>query len=272
MDLTVNGKAIFASTGGRDFDPAQDPIIFLHGSGMDRTVWQLQTRYFAWHGRSVLAVDLPGHGKSEGPAIDNIEAQAAWVIALMDATKIEKAALVGHSMGAALALETAAVYPDRISAIAMCGVAEKMPVHPELLEAAQKGDHHAYDLITSWGFDRLAHLGGYKAPGGWMMGGGMRLLERGRDAVVGTDLAASNAYQGAAAAAANVSCPALFVLGDRDKMTPVRNAQPLIDAINNGAGDDAPGEGALVEIIPDCGHMMMVERPDQTLDALRRLL
>lgn len=262
MDITVNGKAVFASTGGRDFDPALNPIIFLHGSGMDRTVWQLQTRYFAWHGRSVLAIDLPGHGKSAGPAIDTIEAQAAWVIALMDATKIDKAALVGHSMGAALALETAAAYPDRVSAIAMCGVAEKMPVHPELLDAAQKGEHHAFDLITSWGFDRLAHLGGHKAPGAWMMGGGMRLLERGRDAVVGTDLTASNAYQGAADAAARVACPTLFVLGDRDKMTAPRNAQPLIDAI----------DGALVEIIPDCGHMMMVERPDETLDALRRLL
>lgn len=267
MELTVSGKTVFASTGGRAFDPAQDPVIFLHGSGMDRTVWQLQTRYFAWHGRSVLAVDLPGHGKSAGPAIDTIEAQAAWVIALMDAAGIREAALVGHSMGAALALETAAVYPDRVGAIALCGISETMPVHPELLEAARKGDHHAYDLITSWGFDRMAHLGGHKAPGTWMTGAGMRLLERGRDAVVGTDLAASNAYQGAKAAAARVRCPALFVLGDRDRMTPPGNARSLIDAIDAG-----PGDGAVVEVIADCGHMMMVERPDATLDALRRVL
>ena len=73
MELTVKGRRVYGSTGGRDFDPARDPVIFLHGSGMDRTVWQLQTRYFAWHGRSVLAVDLPGHGKSEGPALASIE-------------------------------------------------------------------------------------------------------------------------------------------------------------------------------------------------------
>ena len=262
MELTVNGKRVFGSTGGRDFDPALDPVIFLHGSGMDRTVWQLQTRYFAWHGRSVLAVDLPGHGKSEGPALDSIEVQAAWVADLLDAAGLARAALVGHSMGAALALETAAAYPDRVSAIALCGVAETMPVHPELLAAGLDGDRHAYDLITSWGFDRAAHIGGHKAPGVWMTGGGLRLLERGRDAVVGTDLAASNDYRGAAAAAARIACPVLFVLGDRDKMTPPRNARPLIEAI----------DGALVEVIADCGHMMMIERPDETLDALRRLL
>lgn len=262
MELTVNGKRVYGSTGGREFDPARDPVVFLHGSGMDRTVWQLQTRYFAWHGRSVMAVDLPGHGKSEGPALDSIEAQAEWVADLLDAAGAGKAALVGHSMGAALALETAAAYPDRVCAIALCGVAETMPVHPELLAAGLKGDSHAYDLITSWGFDRKAHIGGHKAPGVWMTGGGLRLLERGRDAVVGTDLAASNAYTGAAAAAAKVRCPVLFVLGERDRMTPPRNARPLIEAI----------DGAKVETIAGCGHMMMVERPDETLDALRRLL
>ena len=251
MELSVNGRRVYGSTGGRDFDPAQDPVVFLHGSGMDRTVWMLQTRYFAWHGRSVLAVDLPGHGKSEGPALDSIEVQAEWVAALLDAAGVAEEAL-----------ETAAAYPDRVSAIALCGVAEAMPVHPELLAAAQDGAHHAYDLITSWGFDRKAHLGGHKAPGTWMTGGAMRLLERGRDAVVGTDLAASNAYKGAPAAAAKVRCPVLFVLGDRDRMTPPRNARPLIEAI----------DGAMVETVADCGHMMMVERPDETLDALRKLL
>ena len=133
-----------------------------------------------------------------------------------------------------------------------------MPVHPELLAAGLEGNGHAYDLITSWGFDRAAHIGGHKAPGVWMTGGGLRLLERGRDAVVGTDLAASNDYRGAAAAAARIACPVLFVLGDRDKMTPPRNARPLIEAI----------DGAKVEVIADCGHMMMIERPDETLDAL----
>jgi pimeloyl-ACP methyl ester carboxylesterase len=95
-----------------------------------------------------------------------------------------------------------------------------------------------------------------------MLGGGIRLLERGRDAVVGVDLRASNDYQGAMAAAARLRCPVLFVLGDRDRMTPVKAARPLAEAIEN----------ARVEIIPHSGHMMMVEQPDLTLDALRTIL
>ena len=77
MILTVDGKAVFAATGGRAFDAAAPAVVFVHGSGMDRTVWSLQTRYFAHHGHAVLALDLPGHGKSEGPALESIEAMHA---------------------------------------------------------------------------------------------------------------------------------------------------------------------------------------------------
>lgn len=262
MDLTVDGKRVFAATGGHDFDPARPVVVFLHGSGMDHTVWQLQTRYFAWHGRSVLAVDLPGHGRSEGPALTTVEEMADWVFALLDAAGVERAALVGHSMGAAVAIEAAGRRPDRVTALALCGTAARMTVQPDLLAAAEAGEHVALDLITSWGFDRRAHLGGARAPGLWMMGDGLRLLERGRDAVVGVDLRASNDYQGAMAAAAKLRCPVLFVLGDRDRMTPVKAARPLADAIGT----------ARVDIIPQSGHMMMIEQPDRTLDALRTIL
>ena len=68
MKLTVDGRAVSATTGGTDFDPAKPAVIFLHGAGFDRTAWRLQTRWFAHHGRSVLAVDFPAHGWSYGPA------------------------------------------------------------------------------------------------------------------------------------------------------------------------------------------------------------
>ena len=63
MEISVDNKAVFAATGGQPFDPAQPAIVFIHGAGMDHTVWALQTRYFAYRGRGVLAVDLPGHGR-----------------------------------------------------------------------------------------------------------------------------------------------------------------------------------------------------------------
>ena len=137
MKLTVDGRAVFATTGGTDFDPARPAVVFLHGAGFDRTTWRLQTRWFAHHGRSVLAIDFPAHGWSEGPALDSIAALADWTAALIDAAGLKHAALVGHSMGALVALETAARFPDKVRALGLCGVAAEMPVHPEMLESAK---------------------------------------------------------------------------------------------------------------------------------------
>ncbi len=87
MELRVRGKRVFAGTGGRAFDPALTAAVFLHGAGMDHTVWALQTRSFAHHGRGVLALDLPGHGGSEGPALASIAAMADWVLEALRAAQ-----------------------------------------------------------------------------------------------------------------------------------------------------------------------------------------
>lgn len=262
MELTVDEKSVFAATGGKDFDPAQPAVIFVHGAGMDHTVWALQTRWFAWHERSVLAVDLPGHGKSAGPALETIDDIAAWLLRLIEASGAKSAALVGHSMGALAALAAAAADGEsgagKVSGIALLGIGAEMPVHPDLLAAARSDDPAAWDLIVSWGFGKPAHFGLNRAPGMWMQGGGRSLLARGPDGVLGGDLAACDAYKAAPEAAARVTCPALFVIGDKDQMTPPRAARPLVDAVN----------GAQSTVISGAGHMMMVEKPDETLDAL----
>jgi pimeloyl-ACP methyl ester carboxylesterase len=262
MELSVAGRPVFAATGGKPFDPARPAVVFVHGAGMDHTVWQLQTRYFAHHGRAVLALDLPGHGRSPGPALSSITALADWLAALVEASGAETAALVGHSMGALASLEAAARRPDRVRALALLGVAAKMPVHPELIAAAAANDPRAFELITAWGYGRPAHLGGHRAPGLWMLGGGKRLLERGAAGLLATDLRACDAYGEGEAAAKRVACPALLLLGAVDRMTPPRSAEPLLAAMRD----------AHEVVLPGCGHMMMVEQPDETLAALREFL
>ncbi|HEX2117252.1 MAG TPA: alpha/beta hydrolase [Alphaproteobacteria bacterium] len=258
MELTVDGRKVFAAGGGKAFKPELPTVIFIHGAGMDHTVWTLQTRFFAHHGRNVLALDLPGHGRSDGPALTSIGALADWVIRAMDALKLDKAAFVGHSMGALIALETAARAPTRVWALALLGVAPRMPVHPDLLKAAQAGAHEAIDLLTSWGYGRRAHLGGAQAPGAWMLGAGARLMERASDRVLGTDLAACNAYLDAAEAAGKVTCPALVIAGEIDRMTAPAGARELAARFQDGR----------LIAIPNAGHLMMIEQPDRTLDAL----
>jgi pimeloyl-ACP methyl ester carboxylesterase len=259
MELIVDGRKVFAATGGVTFDPARPCVIFLHGAGFDRTTWRLQTRWFAHHGRSVLAVDMPGHGRSEGVPLDSIAAMAGWTARLIEASGASQTALVGHSMGALVALETAAGHPDKVRALGLLGIASEMPVHQEMLQSAEQGTRKVRELMTFWGLGRALQVGAMVSPGLWLTRESLAVLDRAAQGVIHSDLAACNAYKGAPAAAGRVRCPTVLVLGDGDQMTPAAKAKPLAAAI----------AGSRVVIVPRCGHFMMVERPDETLAALR---
>ncbi len=258
MRLELDHRQVFAATGGRAHEPGQMLIVFLHGAGMDHSVWALQSRWFAHHGANALAVDLPGHGGSEGPALTDIGALADWAARLIAAVGAERAMLVGHSMGALIALETAARHPSLVAGMALIGVAAKMPVHPDLLAAAKANSHVAIDMVSLWSLGASATLGGNTAPGLWMLGGAERLLEKAAPGVLHADLAACNAYQTAVEAAAKAACPTTLILGERDMMTPLKAGRALAALI----------AGARTVVLPGAGHMLMTERPDEVLDAL----
>jgi pimeloyl-ACP methyl ester carboxylesterase len=259
MEIAVDGAAVFAATGGHPPDPGRPHVVLLHGAGMDHGVWTLQSRYLARRSGNVLAPDLPGHGRSGGQPAERIEDLADWVIRLLDAVDVDQAAIAGHSMGALVALASAARHPARVRKIVLLGAAQAMPVHPDLLRAARDGDPAAVDFVLSWGFGRRAQLGGARVPGLWMLGGGARLLrQRGAAAALGADLAACAAYASGAEHAARVSCPALVIAGAQDRMAPPKGARALAAAI---AG------GRYIEIA-ESGHMMTIEQPDATLDAM----
>src|ERR1700709_2274543 len=137
MQLSVNGSDTFVATGGREFDRSQPAIVLLHGAGFDHTTWALHSRWFAHHGLSVLAPDLPGHGRSSGAPLSTIAEMADWTAALLDAAGAAKARLVGHSMGSLIALETAARHPENVAALHLVGTAAAMTVGPDLLKAAE---------------------------------------------------------------------------------------------------------------------------------------
>jgi len=258
MDIKVGGAAVFAHTGGKPFDPAQPVLVLIHGAGTDHTFWGLQTRYFSHHGYSVLAVDLPGHGRSEGPALDSIDALADWVWQMLDAAGATQATLAGHSMGSLIALAAGAKQPDNTRALVLVGTAERVAVHEDLLAAAEQRDPRAFDMITDWGFGKPSHLGGHQAPGLWMLGSGRELLRAGTPGVLRSDLVACDAYDGAVEAAKKITCPVLLLLGAGDRMTPPRTTKSLVEALAQ----------VETEILPATGHMIMVERPNETIDAI----
>ena len=259
MQLSVNGTDTFVATGGREFDKSQPTIVLLHGAGFDHSTWALHSRWFAHHGFGVLAPDLPGHGRSSGAPLPTIADMADWTAALLDAAGAAKAKLVGHSMGSLISLETAARHPAKVSALGLIGTAATMTVGPDLLKAAEANDRSAIDMVSIWGLGFQAELGGSLAPGLWMHSGAQRLLEQCRPGVLFNDLSACNAYQGALAAAAQITVPTTLVLGERDMMTPLKAGKALEAALPNSR----------TVVLSAAGHMIMMERPDELLAALQ---
>ncbi len=257
MWIDVDGAPVFASTGSGS--GADRPIVFVHGAGMDHSVWVMPARYFARHGRRVLAVDLPGHGRSAGAPLNTIDGYAQWLARLLDAAGIERAAIVGHSMGSLIAFAFAARSADRCDRVALLGTSVPMPVTERLLSAAQANDHAAIDMANGWSHSAGGQRGGNDNPGHWMLGAGKRLLERARPGVFHADLAACNAFDGGGL---SVSVPALVLIGDADQMTPAKASLDVAARMKDPR----------VVHLPQCGHSMLSERLNQVLDALKDFL
>jgi len=255
MELAVDRRRAFAYTASRAFDPQRPTLVFVHGAGLDHSSFGLQSRYFGYHGRNVLALDLPGHGRSEGPPLPTIAAMADWVFSVLDAQDIAAASIVGHSMGALVALEAANRRPERVERIACIGVAYPMKVSEAFLEAARRNEQTAFDMETIWGHAPQVPFGGNPNPGMWMYGDALARLSRLAPGVLYNDLKACDDY---VSDFAGVKCPVLFILGRRDVMTPPRAATALTQKLPN----------AQVEVVEVSGHALMAEAPDDTLDAL----
>jgi pimeloyl-ACP methyl ester carboxylesterase len=244
--LTVSG-----ATGGRDIGTEGPLVVLVHGAGMDRAVWSLQTRWLAHHGCPTLAVDLPGHGASSELERSSIEDYADWTAELVEQVK-RPVHLVGHSMGSFIVLET--TQRTSLDSITLIGTAAAMPLHPALLKAAEANDPLAAQLMSGWAFAPSTRTGPHPSPGGSMVGTTLAMIAQSKPGVLFHDLSMCLAYQSAVETAAKASVPTTFLLGQADRMTPVRTAQPLIDVIEN----------ASVEIVPGVGHMVQIESPTVT--------
>ena len=262
MELKIDGKTAFVATEGKVLDPEGASILFVHGVGLDHTVWPLPMRYFARHGRNVLGVDLPGHGRSEGPPLETIGAMGDWLVAVLDATGLGQVAFVGHSMGSLVTLAAAGRHPVRARALVLIGTSAPMPVHERLLSAAQANAQGAIDMLNIWGHSQAGQIGGVGAPGLWKTGSALRLWEQAAPGVIYTDLKACSDYKEGPAHAAKITCPALVIIGDRDVMTPPSAGRKLANAI----------AGARTTLIRNSGHAMLEEQPNAVLDAMAELL
>ena len=270
MIIDVQGSPIFAYTGGKAHQSGQPTVVFIHGVLGDHSVWILQSRYLAHHGWNVLAIDLPGHCKSAGDAPSSVEQAAEFIGQLLDAAGIERAALVGHSWGSLIALESAALLKDRITHLALVGTASPMKVTPALLDAALNEPEKAMRMINVFSRATLSPPPSALGPGTWVYGVNLalnrRVLRSNQQVnVFHLGFKACDQYANGLQAMAQITCPVLFVLGQQDQMTTPKAAQSLIQAARDHHKTHQ------VVMVP-MGHHQMLESPEETLAALRRFL
>ncbi len=229
---------------------ARPPVVLIHGAGGHHLYWPPQVRRL--QDERIFAVDLPGHGKSEGVGYHSIEDYAGEIIEFVRALKLSKAVLVGHSMGGAVALQAAIKYPRRVLGLGLIGSAARLPVSPSLLHSASDPETaaQAVRMVIDRSFapetnSRLKDIAGQR-------------MAQTRSSVLYGDFLACDAFEVSAVQLAKISAPTLIVFGAADKMTPVTGAEALRTQI----------KGARLEVVPNAGHMVMLEQPDRVAGLL----
>ena len=270
MYLPVNHHKTYCYTAGKEFDPGKPSVVFIHGVLNDHSVWSLQSRYLANHGWNVLAIDLPGHCKSQGDAPASVEEAAAFITALLDSAGIQRAALVGHSWGSLIALEAASNLGHRISHLVLVGTAFPMKVSDALLKASLNEPMAALKMVNIFSRSTLAAPPSALGPGTWVYGVSLALGRRvlasnSKVNVFHRGFKACDDYANGEAAIAAVSCPILFLLGERDQMTQAKSAERLIAK--------AQGSGKHFKVVKlAVGHHQMTEAPEASLMAISEFL
>ncbi|MSQ57966.1 MAG: alpha/beta hydrolase [Limnohabitans sp.] len=270
MQIQLQQQSIYVYTGGKPLIDTQPTVIFLHGVLNDHSVWILQSRFFANHGWNVLAVDLPGHGKSTGLAPTIIEEGAQFVKDLMSHFQLNKAVLIGHSGGSLIALEAASQLQEKISKLVLIGTAFPMAVSQTLLDLSLNEPHKAIEMINVFSRSTLSAPPSALGPGTWVYGANRALNRRilqsnPHENVFHKGFMACHTYTNGLHAIKQITCPVLFILGKTDQMTQPKFAKKLIE--------QAKIKNQHVQVIEvPGGHHQMNETPEETLKALREFL
>jgi pimeloyl-ACP methyl ester carboxylesterase len=259
MKVTVRGHETFVSTGGRAFDPTSNVLLFIHGSGQSHLSYMLQGRFFANRGWSVLTPNMPAHGSSKGDALTTIEDMADWMAEFLDVMSVQSANVIGHSQGGLVGLELARRHPSKVKGLSQVATALAIPVNDMLLSMAENKEAAAISAMTDWGHGVDGHRHDHTMPGQNHMNYGKQLMAANETGALFADLSACANYTDGRAAAAEITCPCQVILGQKDKMTPVKFGLKMAEALNVSNP----------VVVPNAGHMLTSERPVEVNKALR---
>lgn len=244
----VESSKIACWVNSSNFGGHEQSLVFIHGSGGDHSVWSYQ--YAGLHKRyNVAAIDLPGHGGSEGSGENDIGNYCLWVKKILEILQLKNVILVGHSLGAAISLQFAANYPQAICGIVTVGGGIKMPVNPAIFEFLKTNPVESMELICKFS---VAKENREK-----FMEPLMKSLAQARTDVLKGDMSACDKFD-ISAGISGISLKVMAICGAEDKMTPPEFSRQISESIS----------GSKLCLIEGSGHMVMMERPEEFNEAL----
>jgi pimeloyl-ACP methyl ester carboxylesterase len=248
--FNIDGREIACWINPDKFGDYEKSLIFIHGSGSDHSGWVQQ--YSQLHKQfNIIAIDLPGHGASSGSGENDVDSYCLWVKKLFAVIQPKAPIIIGHSLGAAIALTFALHYPQEVTGIVPVGGGIKMPVNPDLLSGLKTNPTEVIDLICKFSLakeNRPALFDPLK-----------KSLAKANVDVLYGDLFACSKLD-LTADINKINTPTLVVCGTDDKMTPADFSRKIASAIG----------GAQLCMIEGAGHMVMLEKPVEFNEAISK--
>lgn len=245
----VKGNKVACWVNPRDFGARAQSLLFIHGSGGDSSVWAYQ--YSKLHKLfDTVAVNLPGHGKSGGHGEQDISEYTLRLKDILDVLKLDRPILIGHSLGAAIALDFSTKYPRDLSGVVAVGGGLTMPVNPDILEGFRQQPEVILDLMCKFSLakeNRPVFFDALRSS----------LGQTSIDTVAGDMLSCSKFNL--TREIKKIIVPVLVICGAEDKMTPPASSEAIASGI----------AGAKLVLIEGAGHMVMIEKPSAFNDALQ---
>ncbi len=229
------------------------PVILIHGAGSNHLCWPAELRRL--NGYNVLALDLPGHGRSSGPGQHTIDAYAAQLVGFLAGLNINQAYLVGHSMGGAIALSISLQYPTLPVALGLIASGAYLNVSPELLESLKSPG--TYQDGLNW---IRQHVFGPQTPPA-LIENSMKQMRDLRPGTLYEDWLACSHFD-LHGEIERIAAPGWVALGSDDRLIPLSSANYLISSLSQ----------ARLQVIPSAGHMLILEKPKELAQGLHKFL
>lgn len=242
-EVMIRGRKIGFGAQPEVFDPSGLAMVFIHGTGGDRDDWKAQLEGLSDR-MTVIALELPGHGASEAPGESTVPAYAEWVAEFVEILGLKKVVVVGNSLGSAVTLWLA-LYPAAwLVGIGLVGSGARLRVHPSFVEGVLRDKEKALEMLADFA------LSGEPDPA--VRAAVKEKFSANSPETIHGDLAACNEFD-VMASLSQISLPAVIVVGEEDRLTPVKYSQFLHDAL----------PGSRLTVIPKAGHLVMMERPTE---------